>query len=169
MFVVGKASSNGQISKLQPLVNGVDRDSGSTNNTPSHSRNNSSTSLNTSINSSTGTESLQKSVGDLFNGFVIAVHRKMVSSSDETIIDYNRIIVARGVTSATIDSSAEKSISLYLLPVYLPIPILGYFLIEFEVISFVFHQLFNIQSYHTNIDKRPRWPQIAHLVSEAPS
>ena len=74
------------------------------------------------------------------------------SVSDETIIDYNRLIVARGVTTATIDSNAEKSILLYLLPVYLPIPIIGYFPIELEVIAFVLHlQLFNIQSCHTNL------------------
>jgi len=61
------------------MVNGLDRLNGSPCSTPTHSRNNSSTSLNTSMTSSGGPELLPKSVGDVFNGFVIAVHRKMVS------------------------------------------------------------------------------------------
>ena len=40
-------------------------------------------------------------------------------TSDETIIDYNRLIVADNVTSATIDSGCLKSMSLMLLPVYI--------------------------------------------------
>lgn len=72
---------NGHIGRLQqPAVNGMDRFNGSPASTPTHSRNNSSTSLNTSVTGSIESDSLPKSVGDVFNGFVIAVHRKMVSA-----------------------------------------------------------------------------------------
>lgn len=60
-------------------MNGIDRGNGSAPSTPSHSRNNSSTSLNTSVSGGTSLDSGPKSVGDVFNGFVIAVHRKMVT------------------------------------------------------------------------------------------
>ena len=70
-----------------------------------------------------------------------------LKTSDETIIDHNRIIVAIHVTSATIDSDAGKSMSLNLLPVVLSISIL-------RDIAFIFHlQLFNIQSFHTILTK----------------
>ncbi|XP_060562624.1 ubiquitin carboxyl-terminal hydrolase 32-like [Ruditapes philippinarum] len=70
-------AANGHIGRLQPALNGLDRGSNSATSTPTHSRNNSSTSLNMSMNSSVSLESGQKSVGDVFSGFVIAVHRKM--------------------------------------------------------------------------------------------
>lgn len=73
-----KPTPNGHLARLQqPMVNGLDQRNGSAASTPTHSRNNSATSLNTSISSSTSPESGQRSVGDVFNGFVIAVHRKM--------------------------------------------------------------------------------------------
>ncbi|XP_052268914.1 ubiquitin carboxyl-terminal hydrolase 32-like isoform X1 [Dreissena polymorpha] len=75
-----KPIANGTILRLQkePLSLNGELLNGSPSSTPSHSRNNSSTSLNISINGSSSTEShLPKSVGDVFNGFVIAVHRKM--------------------------------------------------------------------------------------------
>ena len=70
--------------KLQPALNGIDGSSAS--NTPTHSRNNSSTSLNVMVSPSNGAsgvslDSMYRSVGDVFNGFVIGVHRKMVSQS----------------------------------------------------------------------------------------
>ena len=68
-----------QSGKLQPVLNGLDSSSNS--NTPTHSRNNSNTSLNVMVSPSSGAsiDSMSKSVGDVFNGFVIGVHRKMVS------------------------------------------------------------------------------------------
>ncbi|XP_052801941.1 ubiquitin carboxyl-terminal hydrolase 32-like [Mya arenaria] len=72
-----RPSANGHISHLKTTP-GMGSLNGSPASTPTHSRNNSSASLNT--NSSVGLDSQStphKSVGDVFNGFVIAVHRKM--------------------------------------------------------------------------------------------
>ena len=95
-----KLNSSMQAGKLQPALNGIDGSSAS--NTPTHSRNNSSTSLNVMVSPSNGAvgvgasngavgvspsngasgvsiDTMHRSVGDIFNGFVIGVHRKMVS------------------------------------------------------------------------------------------
>ncbi|KAJ8312078.1 hypothetical protein KUTeg_009451 [Tegillarca granosa] len=59
---------------LQP--NGIDTGPSSTNSTPSHSRNSSDVTMMGSVNSPENSI-MTKSVGDVFNGFVIGVHRKM--------------------------------------------------------------------------------------------
>ena len=77
-LILEKQTANGHVAKLQTSFHEQDRDTRSASNTPSHSRNNSNTSLNISNNGSLGLDTMQKSVGDVFNGFVIGVHRKMV-------------------------------------------------------------------------------------------
>jgi len=62
--------------------NGSDTSSLSSNNTPTHSRNHSDVGMMGNLNTPEN-NGMSKSVGDLFDGFVISVHRKMVSCKNK--------------------------------------------------------------------------------------